>query len=233
MKVLGIIPARKGSKRIPNKNWKELNGKPLITYMIEAALSAKSLDKIVVSTDATEVVAVCKKYPSIEVVMRPEQLAGDESPAVDYVKQVLDVLKEKYQESYDMTVILQPTSPLTLGEDIDATVNCLIKDRQADSAVSVVKLNHMVHPYKLKVMKDSVLLPFIEEENGRMAAHELPQVFVRNCAVYVSRVSVIDSNRIIGDHCIGHEMPESRSIDINDPLDFDFAEFLMLKNKGL
>ena len=133
------------------------------------------------------------------------------------------------EKEYDYTAIIQPTSPFTTGADIDHTIR-LLYDSDADSSVSVMKLDHAIHPVKLKTMEGPELKPFLEEENGRMAAHELPELYVRNCSVYVSSMAVIRAGKIIGDKCLGYEMPRERSIDINDPIDFDFAEFILKKH---
>lgn len=232
MKILGIIPARKGSKRIPNKNWKLLNGRPLVEYIISSALKSKLLDDIVITTDSKEVIEIGSKFSNIEIIERPDSLADDESPAIDYVDHAISILESKNNCKYEIIVILQPTSPLTLSEDIDNTINELLNST-ADSSVSVVKLSHAIHPFKLKLMDQKVLIPYLEEENGRMAAHEMPDIYVRNCAVYASKRSVIEERKIIGSKCLGYEMPDSRSIDINDQIDFEFAEFLMNKHNKL
>ncbi len=123
-------------------------------------------------------------------------------------------------------MILQATSPFTLPEDIDATIELLLSSG-ADTAVSVMKVDHAVHPVKLKTMSGDRLLSYWEEERGRMAASELPEVFVRNCSVYATRRAVIESGRIIGDDCRGYVMPRERSLDINEALDLEFAQFLL------
>ena len=129
-------------------------------------------------------------------------------------------------------VIVQPSSPLTLAEDIDATVD-LLAASGADTAVSVVKLDHAVHPLKMKVLEGDRLLPYLEEERGRMAAHELPMIYVRNCSVYATRRRVIDGGGVIGDDCRAYVMPRERSLDINEELDLEFAEFLLSRRGAL
>lgn len=115
-----------------------------------------------------------------------------------------------------------------LWKDIDNTIR-LLKNSNADSSVSVMKLDHATHPIKMKVMEGDKLNPFLEEERGRMAEHELPTIFVRNCSVYVSTLETIQAGKIIGEDCRGYVMPMERSVDINNPIDFDFAEFLYKK----
>ena len=165
MKILGIIPARGGSKRIPGKNTKLFCGRPLIEYIIESSLHSKFLDRIVINSDDEKVLNIGSKYPEIIRIKRPDELSGDKARAIEYVRHTIDVLNQGNNEQFDIVVILQPTSPLTTGEDIDNTIQILI-NAKSDSAVSVMKLNHAIHPVKMKTMEKGRLFPFIEEENG-------------------------------------------------------------------
>jgi CMP-N,N'-diacetyllegionaminic acid synthase len=227
-RILGIIPARKGSKRLPNKNILSFAGKPLSRHIIETALQSKLINKIVVSTDSDEVLGVAEGFHEVIRIKRLDELASDTSPAIDYVHHTLEVLKKEQGFEFDIVVILQPTSPLTLSDDIDKTIQKLI-DTKADTAVSVMEVGHMINPLKLKVMQADKLLPYLEDEKGRMAAHEIPKVYVRNCSVYATTIDTINKNQIIGEDCRGFVMPPERSVDINDLLDFEFAEFLYNK----
>jgi CMP-N,N'-diacetyllegionaminic acid synthase len=227
MAILGIIPARGGSKRIPGKNKKGFCGKPLISYIIESARGSMLLDSIVVNSDDDDILNIAAQFPNVIALKRPKKIAQDHSKAIEYVHQTLEYLEERGQ-SFDTVVILQPTSPLTLPEDIDNTIQ-LLRDSEADSSVSVMKLDHATHPVKMKVMVGDRLDPYLEEEKGRMAEHELPTIYVRNCSVYATRMKIIKAGKIIGSDCRGYIMPMERSIDINDPIDFEFAEFLYKK----
>ncbi len=226
MKVLGIIPARRGSKRVAHKNMRPLGGKPLAAWSIEAARQARKLDRIVVSSDDPEVLRLAADYDASLPLERPAALAADESLAIDYVKHALATLEARGEGPFDSIVIVQPSSPLTIAADIDATVE-LLATSGADSAVSVVRLDHAIHPLKMKLLLGDRLLPYLEEERGRMASHELPEIYVRNCSVYATRRAAIDRGQLIGDDCRGYVMPRERSIDINDELDLQFAEFLL------
>lgn len=201
-----------------------LGNKELVRYAIEAALNAKEVNTVAVSSDDDDILTIAKSYNNVIAIRRPQSISGDMAPAITYVHHALDILNE----SFDYTVIIQPSSPFTLGVDIDETIK-LLYGSKADSSVSVMKLDHAIHPAKLKVMEHDRLNAYIEEENGRMAAHELPELYVRNCSVYVSTIASIRNNKIIGDICLGYEMPRERSVDINDPIDFEFAEFMMSK----
>jgi CMP-N-acetylneuraminic acid synthetase len=222
MRVLGIVPARAGSKRISGKNLRELGGKPLVAWAIEAARGARRLSRLVVSSDDESVLNVARSFDDKLPLRRPAELATDTAPAIDYVRHALAALGEPF----DAVAIIQPSSPLTRSEDIDAAIE-LLERTGGDSAVTVVRLDHALHPAKLKRLEGDRLLPYLEEERGRMASHELPPVYVRNCAVYVSRRATIEAGDLLGRDSRGHVMPRERSIDINEPLDLEFAEFLL------
>lgn len=224
--ILGIIPARGQSKRLPRKNLSLLGGKPLLAWAIEAARQARHPSRLIVSSDDAEILALAGNYDQRLPLVRPAELAADDSPAIDYVRHALSTLERDGQVRFDVVVILQATSPFTLPEDIDRTIELLLASG-AETAVSVMKVDHAVHPVKLKTMSGDRLLPYLEEERGRMAAADLPEVFVRNCSVYATRRAVIESGRIIGDDCRGYVMPRERSLDINESLDLELAEFLL------
>jgi len=229
MKILGIIPARAGSKRIIGKNMKLLNGKPLSQYILEEAVKSDLLDDIVVSSDSQGVLDLAEGFERIIPVRRPDELCTDESPAIDYVKHTIAWMKKHHKKIYDIIVIMQTTSPLTLKEDIDGTIQLLLDSEKADSAVSIVKLNQVIHPYKLKKLHNGYLKPFVKAEKFIRAASELPDVYTRNGSIYVFSPENVKKGIIAGDDCLAYIMPEERSIDINEHIDFEFAEFLMYK----
>ena len=224
MNILGIIPARAGSKRLPGKNLRQLGGRPLVRHAIDLATECPSLTAIVVPSDDEGVLELAARDRRVSVLRRPAELATDIAPAIDYVRHALMAM-EAEQVQYDAIVILQPTSPLTLPADVEGTIR-LLADSGADSAVSIVRVDHALHPAKFKVLAGDRLLPYFEDERGRMAAHELPPVYVRNGSVYAVRRTTVEAGELIGPDCRGFEMPLERSIDINDELDFAFCEFL-------
>ena len=227
IKVLAIIPAREGSKRVQRKNFRPFGGTTLTNLAIEQAKAANLIDKIVVNSDSAEVLAIAKTYAGVTGLERPHLLAQDESPAIDYMLQTINEL-EKNDEYFDLIVIIQPSSPLRTGADIDQTIQLLFDNYEASSAVSVVKLPHMVHPHKLKVMNGITLDPFLVNEGQATAAHELPDVYVRNCAVYIFKTENLKKGITYGHQCIGFEMPEETSVDINEMIEFNFAEYLFM-----
>ncbi len=226
LKTLGIIPARGGSKRCSRKNVRDLGGKPLVAWTIEAARAARKLERLVVSSDDPEVLAIAGGYDERLPLERPAELSTDESLAIEYVRHALKVLEARGEGPFEAVAILQPSSPLTLPSDVDATIE-LLETSGADSAVSVMKLDFMVHPMKMKTLDGDRLLPFLEEEGGRMAARELPAIYVRNGCVYVARRATIEQGQVIGADCRAHVMPRERSVDINDEADLLYAQFLV------
>jgi CMP-N-acetylneuraminic acid synthetase len=216
---------------VPGKNKRKLAGKPLVSWVIDAALETKRLDRIVVSSDDEEILRVAKSYSPSLAINRPREISRDDSPAIEYVRHALAVLEGEGEARFDVVVILQPSSPLTEVEDIHGVLD-LLERTQADTAVSVVQLDHSIHPAKLKLMQGDRLVPYLENEKGRMAEHELVKVFVRNCAVYATSRHVIESGVIIGEDCRGYVMPRERSIDINEQIDLLFAEFLISRKTG-
>lgn len=220
--VLAIIPARRGSKRVAGKNTRLLAGVPLIEYVLGAATQSKLITRCVVSSDDEAVPAITKRYAAIEFIQRPAELATDTSPAIDYVHHTLSLTTES---RWDYIVIIQPTTPFVRAEDIDGTINMAIQNH-VPSAVSVMKIEQLHHPWKLKTMNGNILEPFMTDEKRIRQAHELPELYARNGGVYVSSAATIVKGLIIDDPCLGYVMPFERSVDINEPIDFEFAEFL-------
>ena len=230
LRVLGIIPARGGSKRVPRKNLRFLDGKPLVAHSIEAARVACRLARVIVSSDDEEVLAIARDYDPHYPLRRPAELATDAALAIEFVRHALETLEGAGEPAFDAVAIVQPSSPLTLASDIDGTIE-LLENSSADSAVSVMEVDHAIHPVKLKLMEGDRLVAYFQEENNRMAAHQLPKLFVRNCSVYAVRRATIERGEIIGDDSRGYVMPRERSIDINDELDWEFLQFLADKNR--
>ena len=228
-RAIAVIPARGGSKRVRRKNLRLLGGKPLLAWSIEAARDARRLDRIVVSSEDGEILALAGGYDRSYPLQRPVELATDRASGVAVVQHALSMI-EPSDGRYEVVVVLQCTSPFATGEDIDGCIE-LLRRTGADSAVSVVKVAHDVHPAKLKIMDGDRLLPYLEEERGRMAEHELPDVYVRNTAIYAARRALVDEGRIVGEDCRGYVMPRDRSVDINDELDLAFAEFLFARSR--
>lgn len=225
LRVLGVITARGGSKGVPRKNIRPLGGKPLIAWTIEAANGAKLLTDCIVSTDDAEIAEVSKRCGGRAPFMRPAELATDAAKSIPVVLHALEWMREHEAAEFDAVMILQPTSPFRTAEDIDACIATL-EETGADSVMSMVKLTDMSLA-KLKRLDGDRIIPYVETEGTESRSrHDLPDVYKRNCAIYLTRAACLLRNDLFGVDSRAHVMPDDRSIDINTPLDFAFAEFL-------
>ena len=231
--ILALIPARAGSKRVPGKNLRPFGGSNLTSIAIHQALSVKEISTVALTTDSDELLNLFSEVEGLELIKRPDALSDDKAPAMAYVKHSLELLESKHQRKFDYVMILQPTSPLRTKEDILGTIQLIERHPEADSAVTVMKVDHLNNPIKMKVLDGDKLIPFLEPEKGRLAADQLPVLYVRNCAVYITRRENIESiTDVMGRRSVGYLMPAERSVDINELFDFELAEFIYCKNES-
>lgn len=230
-KTLGIITARGGSKTIPRKNIKPLAGKPLIAYTIKAAKDSKLLTRCIVSSDDQEIIKISKKYGAEVPFVRPKELAGDKSGSIEVVQHAIRWLRENDGQEYDYVMILQPTSPLRTGQDIDECIKKIV-DNNADSVMSMFELVDFSLK-KLKKIENGLILPLVEDEGKKSSRHQdLEKIYKRNCAIYLTRVDLIERGDLFGKKSLAYLMPAERSADINKPYEFELAEFWVKKLKG-
>lgn len=227
-KVLGIITARGGSKGIPRKNIKELGGKPLIAYTIQAVKESKLMTHCIVSTDDEEIAEVCRKWGAEVPFLRPAELALDTTKHLPVLQHAVQFMEQKLGIQFDYVVNLQPTSPFRLAEDIDGTIQMLI-DTNADSALSMVEVDEN-HPIKMKKIIDGKILPFSIPEPEGMRRQDFPPAYKRSGAVYVlQRNNLMEKNIQYGENLVAYIVPKERSIDIDDELDWIKAEYMIKK----
>ncbi len=229
MRVLGIIPARGGSKGLPGKNIKLLNGIPLIAYTIKEAIKSK-LEECIVTTDSEEIASISRLYGGNIPFIRPIEIATDNASSIDVVLHALNFMKEHKNKEYDAIMLLQPTTPFRDSEDINQALDLLIKS-DADSVISVTSVGG-THPARMKFIKDGNLIdpPFVEEFEGQNR-QELKPMFIRNGGIYLTRINTIKNGSFKGDISKAYVMPEKKSVNIDNIDDFEFAEWLMTKNK--
>ena len=222
LNIVCIVPARGGSKGIPGKNIKELHGKPLIAYAIAAARASKYIDRIIVSTDDQKIADVAIAWGAQVPILRPSRLAQDSTPTLPAVLHMLEHLKRVEGYEPDMHVLIQPTSPLVQSEDIDRTIETLMRTKM-DSCVTVSEVSQK--PERMYALKGAALKPYVSK--GKTAPRQkLPKLYHLNGAVYATLVKVLPKG-IIAKRTSGVVMPLERSVDIDTMLDFAFADFLM------
>ena len=221
MRVLGIVPARGGSSRVPRKNLARLGGRTLVRRALETALAAGSLDVVALSSDDDEILAEADGL-DVVAVRRPLELATDTARAAEFA---LHALKELDDEGspFEAVAIVQCTSPFTSPEDVAGAVG-LLERTGAESVVTVSRIEAAYHPAKLKVLDGDRLLPFLEDDR-LTPSHELPPLWARNGSVYVFRRDVVERG-LEADDIRGYEMPPERSFDIDTARDLAIAEFL-------
>jgi CMP-N,N'-diacetyllegionaminic acid synthase len=218
--ILGIIPARGGSKGVRRKNVRPVASKPLIAYAIEAAAASAALTRWVVSTEDDEIAAVSRQLGA-DVIPRPAALARDDTPMVP----VLVDAMERTGGGWDAIVVLQPTTPLRTAKDIDDAI-ALLDETGADSVVSVYLVEDH-HPTRMYTLDGGRLAPYANEPAARLR-QALPPVYHRNGAVYACRADILLNQRtLIGEDTRPLVMPRERSINIDDELDLAFANFVL------
>jgi len=187
-KIIAIIPARGGSKGIPKKNIKTLDGKPLIYYTIRAVLKSKFLDEAIVSTDDEKIAKIARRYGANVPFLRPEEFAKDKSPNSVVIEHTLGWFKER-GKNFDIVAWLEPTSPLRKDTDIDNAIRLFLKDyNKADSLVSVGEV-HMENPYITKIIKKGYVSPLIKIKKNIYQRQQLPKVYFPYGIIYLSKIN--------------------------------------------
>ncbi|OGU12396.1 MAG: hypothetical protein A2X61_04535 [Ignavibacteria bacterium GWB2_35_12] len=229
--ILGLIPARGGSKGIPWKNIVDLGGKPLISRTIDASLKSEFIDRTIVTTDSVEIAGISKKYGADVPFLRPNELALDESNSYDAIFHALDWLKENENIEYDYICLLQPTSPFRNHSHINEAIEYLINSKDALSLISVTEAH--VGPYWMVEKNEFGFLKHLdgyEKEFDRR--QDMPQVFEFNGAIYLMRTADMRTYRhYMTDKTIYYLMDRESALDIDEPIDLEFARFLLEKEK--
>jgi CMP-N-acetylneuraminic acid synthetase len=227
MRILLTICARKGSKRVENKNLRNLMGKPLIVHTIETAKKWGKADRIIVSTDSEEIAEISKEYGAEVPFMRPAELAKDTAPKLPVIKHVVEYLKKEEDEEFDLVVDLDPTSPLRTVEDIDNAYNIMI-DKKPVNLFSVCSARKS--PYFNMVELDENEHAHLSKElkNPIFRMQDTPIVYEMNASIYIYWTQkLLEMENVITESSMIYEMPSERSIDIDSEVDFKMVEFFM------
>ena len=229
LKILSIIPARGGSKRLPGKNIKKLCGKPLIAWTIEASLKSKYVNKTIVSTDCEKIAEIAKKHGAEVPFLRPKDISQDETEIPEVILHCLDNLEEEFSH----LLLLQPTCPLRTAEDIDGAVE-LLKDKSSNAIYSVCEVAHSPL-WSNTLPEDRSFDKFLNPKIAGIRSQRLPQYYRLNGSIYLVKLTeFLKLNSLFG-HKKTHAsiMDRNSSADIDEELDFLIAEYLLqstLKN---
>ena len=231
LKVIGVIHARGGSTRIPLKNIKPLGEKPLIAYMIGAALDSCLIDRVVVSTDHPEIKEVSLKFGAEVPFDRPAEFSWD-CPSELVTQHAVNFIEDEQGEDVDIAVTMQPTTPFCLGSDIDTCISMLQQNPGWDSVFSAkIVMERPEWMFKIDEETSSGYLLMGEILQGETGVVQtLPKLVIPNGGIYATRrKALFEKNVIIAPDTGVHVMPLARSVDIDEPIDFEFAEFIANK----
>jgi CMP-N-acetylneuraminic acid synthetase len=231
MKVLAIIPARAGSKGVPNKNARLLGGKPLIAYSIEQALKSKFIEDIVVSTDSEEIGEMARKFGAQVPFIRPAHLSTDTAKSIDVVVHAVEFLKEQ-GKIYDGIILLQPTSPFRDVSLVDSAIEQFLSG-EIDSLVSVARVPKEYNPHWVyEVNKNGFLSLSTGDKEIISRRQDLPEAFHRDGNIYISSIDVILNKRSFYGEKLGFiETKSEINVNIDTMEDWEEAERLIQMRK--
>lgn len=218
--VLALITARGGSKALKDKNLRKVGGKTLIARAVEAARQAETVDRVVLSSDDDRLIAEARRAGCEVPFIRPQELATDEAWSTDVVRHAIETLPERY----DYLVLLQPTSPLRTGGDIDAAVR-LCDERGAPSCISVAEASKSpIWMFAIDVFGH--MQPVTDQSQNSSRRQDLPPAYAANGAVYVARTEtwLTTGEDLVEPETVAYIMPKEHSVDIDDELDLAIAE---------
>lgn len=221
-KILAIIPARGGSKGIPHKNIINLCGKPLIAYTIEAAKNSMYVDTVLVSTDDVEIQRISEQYGATAPFLRDAMIATDKATTISVVVDGVQRLRIN-GETYDVVVLLQPTSPLRTTEEIDVAIDVFFQnDMQGVVSVNAVETS----PFLLRTIEGHRLQRIISE-NSTIRRQDMPTYYKVNGAIYINHIREIDESLSFNDNPIPYIMNREHSVDIDTWDDLEMAKEIL------
>ena len=228
MKILGITLARGGSKSVPRKNIREINGLPLIAYTIKEALKSKYLSRYIVSTDDAEIGDVARKYGAEVPFIRPAEFSTDAASSVSALQHAVNWIENEEKCQYDYVIELMATNPMKTAIDIDLCIEKLINS-SADSVIAVHKLEDH-HPIRIKKIVDDRLVDFCLKEVPEMRRQDLsPDAYIRSGSIYALKRNhlMVDGRRYGSENSRPYILSPSKAVNVDTEIDFLIAEFLL------
>jgi len=226
LKAIGIIGIRSGSQGLKDKNIKTFCGKPLVYWIISAALKASKIERVIVSTDSEEYRSIVLGMGAEAPFLRPKNISGNESKEQNYILHCLEWLREHENYQPDVVSRLQATSPLQLPDDIDQSVKALEDDSSATSSMVVAKAAQPPAKALKMDINNKYLIPYCSKDIGLEIVNRqtLPDAYFRSNIISSRCLPFLETKKQIGKKSIKVEIPIERSVDINDSFDFFFAE---------
>jgi N-acylneuraminate cytidylyltransferase len=230
--TVALIPARSGSKRLPDKNIRPLAGHPLMAYTIAAAVQSKVFSAVIVSTDSELYADIARHYGAEVPFLRPGEISGDLSPDIEWLEDALKKLREDGR-GYDCFSLLRPTSPFRLPETIQRAWQAFLAEEGVDSLRAVETCRQ--HPGKMWVVRGNRMMPLLPLSPPEQPWHSsqfqsLPKVYVQNASLEIAWTSVVfEKKTIAGDVLMPFFTENYEGFDVNSPYDWDLAEHLVSK----
>ena len=225
-KVLGVIPARGGSKGLPGKNIREINGRPLIAWSIRAAQGSRLLDRTIVSTDDKDIAGVARTFGCEVPFMRPSELASDTANSTDVALHALEACQVEDGE-YGFLVFIEPTSPLRTSDDIDAALELLASHPRAESIVSVAQAEAAHPAFCLTTAPDGLIKP-LDSEIKSLRRQDLSEVYFPEGTIYISKVPPLVRRRsFYHELTLAYPVERYKQFEIDEEMDLVMVEALM------
>ena len=234
-RILCIVPARAGSKGLPGKNVRLLGGKPLLTWPISAALESSHVDRVIISTDSQEYADIAVDAGADAPFLRPDELASDHSPSIDFIIHALDKLAQS-GDHYDWLLLLEPTSPLTEAGDVDAAIAMLAAaDGLAESVVGVTAMESQHPAYSVTRHPDGRIAPLQGQRFADMPRRQdLTPMFNLDGSLYLSTVSALRRERnFCHDRTFGYVSSQEKALEVDSLTDFICIEALLAYRKSM
>lgn len=231
MRVLAVIPARTGSKRVKNKNIKILGGKPLITYTILTALKSKYVTDICLSTDSIKIKQIGLDNGLLIPFLRSKKLSNSTALTIDVVKDAIKKFESYHETKYDYILLLQPTCPFREDNLIDKCIKILKNNSSLDSLITVSDVNSY-HPYRMKFMDENNILKNVIEQGfeDMRPIQKIKKAYIRSGSIYLCKKETINKyNSLVGKHTYGVELKNEYTINIDTPEDFQMARKFLKK----
>ena len=230
--VIAIIPARGGSKGLPGKNIKPLCGKPLIAWSIEAGIASHYIDEVMVTTDSEAIADVAREFGASVPFIRPAELASDTATSMDVIRHALNFYNNKLHKKFDYTVLLEPTSPLRLSDDIDKAIVQLLENAEAKAVVGVCKTESQNPAFLVKKNANNFLVGYENADMKILRRQDIGEVYFFEGSIYVSdTTTLLTKNTFYHENTLGFEFPKWQSLEIDDLEDFIMVEALMINKR--
>lgn len=224
-RVLAIVPARAGSKGLPGKNIRLFCGKPLLQWSVEHGLSSRYVDRVIVSTDSSEFADIARRSGALVPFLRPAHLSSDTAKSADVVLHAVDFLEER-GDIFDVLVLLEPTSPLRNPKDIDNAVELLVAEPEAESVVSISRVEAHHPSFLMKKNEAGFIEPYLSDFRV-VRRQDITQLFFLDGTVYASLVGSFKARKgFYHAKTLGYEVPKYKSFEIDDLDDFIICEAL-------